>query len=74
MMPDIEKILETIRKLLRMAGDAGSPNEAAIAAGRARKLMDKYRVSLSDLKESNGFGFANVEKRSVGGSGDSQRL
>jgi len=45
-----DKILERIRKLLAMAGDTSSPNEATIAAGRARKLMDQYQVSEWDLK------------------------
>ena len=45
-----DKILERIRRLLAMAGDTSSPNEAAIAAGRARKLMDKHQVSDMDLK------------------------
>lgn len=51
-----EKILDKIRKLLRMANDVGSPNEAAIAAKRARKLMDDHQVKAEDLVESDGFG------------------
>lgn len=46
---DHDKILDRIRKLLAMANDTSSPNEAAIAAGRARKLMDQYQVSELDL-------------------------
>lgn len=57
-----EKVLERVRALLAMAADTSSPNEAAIAAGRARKLMDSHQISLDDLKESNGFGFRNVDK------------
>jgi hypothetical protein len=57
-----EKVLERIRQLLRMAADTSSPNEAAIAAGRARKLMDQHQVTVEDLKESNGFTFAKVDK------------
>lgn len=57
-----EKILERIRALLAMAADTSSPNEASIAAGRARKLMDAHQISLDDLKESNGFGFRDVDK------------
>jgi hypothetical protein len=45
---DLEKIKDRIAKLLRMADDAGSPNEAAIAAGRARALMDKYQIAAFD--------------------------
>lgn len=44
-----EKILDRIRKLLSMAGDTSSPNEAAIAAARARKMMDEYQVNELDL-------------------------
>jgi hypothetical protein len=47
-----DKILERIRKLLNMAADTSSPNEAAIAAGRARKLMDQYQVTDWDLKQN----------------------
>lgn len=43
------KIMERIRKLLAMANDAGSPHEATIAAGRARKLMDEHQISELDL-------------------------
>ena len=55
-----EKILDRIRKLLAMAKDSSSPNEAAIAAGRARKLMDEYQVSELDLTsiDVNEFGKA----------------
>lgn len=57
-----EQVLERIRALLAMAADTSSPHEASIAAGRARKLMDQHQVDLADLKESNGFGFANIDK------------
>jgi hypothetical protein len=49
---DLAKIKDRIAKLLRMADDASSPNEAAIAASRARKLMDKYQLSRLDIKDS----------------------
>jgi len=45
---DLEKIKDRIAKLLRMSQDASSPNEAAIAAGRARALMDKYQIESFD--------------------------
>lgn len=47
---DIDKIKDRIAKLLRMANDASSPNEAAIAAGRARSLMDKYQLDAFDVE------------------------
>ena len=46
---DLEKIKDRIAKLLRMAADASSPNEAAIAAGRARKLMDQHQLDEFDV-------------------------
>jgi hypothetical protein len=50
-MDNIEKIKDRIAKLLRMAQDASSPNEAAIAAGRARKLMDEYQIDAFDVSQ-----------------------
>lgn len=52
-MNDKEKIVDRVRKLLAMAADVSSPNEAAIAARRARALMDKYQISSTDLEEDN---------------------
>jgi len=51
-----DKILKRIKDLLAMAKST-SPKEAAIAAGRARKLMDKHQVSELDLTQvkSNDF-------------------
>lgn len=44
MRENIERIKERIAKLLAMAADSSSPEEAAIAAGRARKLMDAHQL------------------------------
>jgi len=49
---DLIKIKDRIAKLLRMAADSSSPNEAAIAASRARKLMDKYQLDSLDINDS----------------------
>jgi hypothetical protein len=49
-MEDLEKIKDRISKLLAMADDASSPEEAAIAAERARKLMDKYQLERFDVE------------------------
>lgn len=46
---DRKKILDRIKKLLAMADDASSPNEAAIAARRAKKLMNEYSVTHADV-------------------------
>lgn len=51
-MGEREKIIERVRRLLRMAQDASSPNEAAIAAGRARKLMDKYQIDAMEASKT----------------------
>lgn len=56
-------IIDRIRKLLAMAADASSPNEAAIAAGRARKLMDKHQIEASDLGEPSKFATADAGQR-----------
>lgn len=45
-----EKIIKRIKNLLAMAEDASSPNEALIAANRARSLMDKHQISKSDVE------------------------
>ena len=44
-----EKIMDRIRKLLAMSRDTGSVHEAAIAARRARNLMDEYQINEMDL-------------------------
>jgi hypothetical protein len=46
---NLEKIKDRIAKLLKMAEDASSPNEAAIAASRARRLMDQYQLDAFDV-------------------------
>ena len=43
------KIRERIRKLLAMAGDASSPQEAAIAARRAKALLNEHNLSEADV-------------------------
>lgn len=48
----LDKIKERIAKLMAMAKDASSPNEAAIAAQRARSLMDKYQLDEYDISEA----------------------
>ena len=49
-MEDMEKIKDRIAKLLNMANDASSPEEAALAAKRARALMDKYQLDQLDIE------------------------
>lgn len=55
------KIIERIRSLLAMGQDTSSPNEAAIAVKRARKLMDEHQLSAIDIKNEKGFELGSVE-------------
>jgi len=61
---DLDKIKDRIAKLLRMASDVSSPNEAAIAAQRARSLMDKYQIDAFDVgnRIAEDFASENVSK------------
>lgn len=54
------KILERITALLNMANDVSSPAEAAIAAKRARALMDKHQVSMAEIADSEPDEFDSV--------------
>ncbi|WVR18112.1 hypothetical protein JXVLWARM_CDS_0061 [Burkholderia phage Bm1] len=58
-MDDINKIKDRIAKLLAMAADTSSPEEAAIAMQRARRLMDKHQI---DEAQMRGFRDALAEK------------
>lgn len=54
-----KKIFERIKRLLAMAEDASSPNEAAIAARRAKSLMDAHQIAsaseiLDEIREDTG--------------------
>jgi hypothetical protein len=58
---DIEKVKERIANLLAMSKDQSSPHEAAIAASRARKLMDKYQLSEADMADAKADVFGRVQ-------------
>lgn len=45
MKRDLSKILDRVRKMLALAKNAGSEEEAAAAAARASALMDEYQLS-----------------------------
>ena len=47
------KMLDRIEALLAMGKDTSSEHEAAIAMKRARSLMDKYQLDMSDFENSN---------------------
>lgn len=44
-----ENVMRRIVKLLAMSKDTSSPNEAAVAAGMAERLMRKYQIEHSDV-------------------------
>jgi hypothetical protein len=46
----INKILDKIRKLFALAGNNPNENESASAAEMARKLLDAYNLSISDIE------------------------
>ena len=46
---DKSKIISRIQKLLSMAKDNSSPQEAAIAAGRAAKLLQKHNLTHAEV-------------------------
>ena len=54
---ELDKAIDKIQKLLAMANDTSSPNEALLAASRARKLMDKYQLSQEDIESKIGSQF-----------------
>lgn len=55
-MKSKQKIIKRVKKLLAMAGDASSPEEAMIAARQARALMDRHEIKKEDIKEDVEFG------------------
>ncbi len=61
---EFNKIKERVAKLLAMAKDASSPNEAAIAAKRARALMDAHQLTELDVtaSKSDDFGWEDTDK------------
>lgn len=48
---DRAELLERARELFATLGDRSSPEEAAIAARKVRKLMNDNAISLSELNE-----------------------
>lgn len=58
------KIVERVKALLAMGNDVSSPNEASIALKRARALMDKHQIGMSDVESwdsDDSFGEASVD-------------
>ena len=46
-----DKVLETVKKLLRLADPArgGTPEEVALAAARAKEYMDKHSIEVAEV-------------------------
>ena len=61
MSDNMDRIIEKISKLLAMANDSSSPNEAMIAARRARALMDKHQLEVSDIEAAKGSQFLELQ-------------
>lgn len=61
MSENIDRIIDKISKLLAMANDSSSPNEAMIAARRARALMDKHQLEVSDIEAAKGSQFLELK-------------
>jgi hypothetical protein len=53
MSGDKEKVLEKIRKLLRLATNNPNVNEAAVAAARAQQLMLEHKLAQIDLSATD---------------------
>lgn len=49
---EIEKILETAKKLNALAERAGTPEEAAVAAAKLAALLEKYDLQQADLQQA----------------------
>lgn len=45
------RIVEKIRKLLKLAADPSNPNEAALAAERAQELLFSHHLDIADVAE-----------------------
>lgn len=56
----MNKIMDRVRKLLRMADDTSSPHEAAIAATRASKLMAKHNIASSAVRLEQGVSATDI--------------
>lgn len=50
-MIDNSKVIEKIKKLLSLA-ESSNPNEAFLAAKRARKLMDQHSITKADIERA----------------------
>jgi len=56
-----EKVIQKIKKLLALATNNDSPNEAAVAAASARKMMDKYQIGRLEVEQFDTSEFGRSE-------------
>lgn len=66
MPSNTDKVIDKISKLLAMANDSSSPNEAMIAAKRARALMDKHQLEVTDIEAAKGTQFLSLKYELTG--------
>lgn len=52
--PEIQKLLEKVEKLLRLASNNPNEQEAASAAAKAQELLAVYQLDMSALEQSSG--------------------
>jgi hypothetical protein len=50
MEPDLDKVIDRVRKLMALA-DSDNPNEAATAAAAAQRLIDLHRLSQTQIDQ-----------------------
>jgi hypothetical protein len=58
-----QRLIERVRRLLAMAAETSSPHEAAIAASRAAKLMEKYNLDHAAVMLRDGIDDRITEER-----------
>ena len=52
-MDNRESKIDMVKKLLCLAEDGSNENESKLALKKASELMEKYEISLSEVKASN---------------------
>ena len=50
-----DKIIDKVKKLLALS-ESSNPNEAFLAAKRARRLMDQHSLTKKDIESAGGSG------------------
>lgn len=58
----IDKVLDRVKKLLRLAEGTSNPNESAAAAGAAQKLITEYNLGVVKLDDDEGGPFFGARR------------